>query len=224
MSEMQPCGGWYCQKAAGFKRFIDGEDVDLYPRKGRSRNPKRDTQEYDELVEQMVEQDREDGWSGWIAPEAHKADPGYGDAWHWSFPNDERYMEAIYFTGTAPELREQLMMHKGLGWQFPILIVVLNDDALSEACFDLLAHYKVPYLVLSDVEEMDDEEEPDFEPDFYDSSVIEWLSCEADMTMVEAVYHAAALMSRTWRGGKHRKQLRKYVVKPLNKILYEEDE
>lgn len=229
MSEMQPCGRWYCQRAPGHERYVEGDQVDLYPRKIRTRNGRRDTQDYDELVEQMVDQDRDAGWSGWIAPEAHLADPGMGDAWHWSFPNDQKYMEAIYWGGEPDELAAQLDMHGGLGWQFPILIVVEEAVDLSAAHHEVLSAYSTPYLVLSDVVEDEPDEDDEKEPPSDDDCALfidDWIGCEQDLTQVEEVLESAVEMSRTWRGGKHRKALRKSIVKPLRWILHgkEEDE
>jgi hypothetical protein len=215
---------WYGHRTTpGFREFIADRDVYLLSRKEHTGSAahiqRRDTRAYAEKIVGEVET----LWpsSLWFAPEAHGADAGAGDSWHWDelhepyengpgsvwldshvpVPNDFKFLEAIYYQGE--DLTHQLAQHGGQGWQWPIMVVFEqqpNDQQLKP-----LKTFGVPYLVLE--RDVEPPSEPPDEP-------VRDIASE-----LAPIVESAETLSRSMKRGKDRRFFRRNILKPLRAVL-----
>jgi hypothetical protein len=141
------CGKWYCQRAAGFARLELGTDVRLSPVRRAADHDRKDLDRERAEIKAWMLAERLSGFEGWLAAYSH----GNGAAkhyWVWDPDSREKYMEANgpWAPGEVPESYGD--MHKGLGWQLPLLAVF--EEEPSEEDLTPLRRNKVPYVVLGE--------------------------------------------------------------------------
>jgi hypothetical protein len=220
MSE-RDCGKWYCQRAAGFKRLVIGEDVLIYP---GERAPDHDRRKLDEeraAIKVWMEEQRSYDPDVWLAAFSH----GNGAAKHyWVWDPDSRghYFEANGDFGPDDIPEDFGDMHRGLGWQLPLLAVFRTEPEGRD--LEPLERNHVPYVVLD--EEPVDPPECDPEIEDCDEEEDECPPCEpcpdpmyCPLEELDEILDDALDIARDWKGGKHRRDLRKYVIRPLRKLL-----
>jgi hypothetical protein len=157
---------------------------------------------------------RDDGWEGYIAPEAHGPDKGAGDQWVWDVPNPGLFLEAAY--DVAPHDLATVVarydLHRGQGWQFPI-IFVFNEEPSSSIVAFLAGTRRTPYIVPYADDPVD--EVPNVDEDPYDES--HW---EEFLNEVVSVYDEARDLRANWKAyGRKRALLRARVIRPLDEAI-----
>jgi len=210
---------WYKNPLPGYS-VMDNEEVVILPRKQGSDSVPA-TREYSGLVLEEVERLKDEGWTGFIAPEAHQADKGAGDAWHWDVDNPGPFLEAIYFGENASleEVREQYTMHNGQAWQFPILFCFpfLPNDAIMS----YLSQGQCPVALMNEMDvEYEEDEAPDDEID-WQTIAIRRLIHIGDMQdgITDVVRDAVYLRSNFRSMRKRRKYIRQFIIEPLREAI-----
>lgn len=155
------CGKWYCQRAAGHKRLVYGEDILLYPGDRADSDNRRQLQDErlaitgnasteqlsnprEQLGGWMGEQ-RAAGFNGWLAAYSHD-DGAAHYYWVWDPHSADKYMEAFgpCHAGDIPSDFGE--MHRGRGWQLPLVAVFLEAPSARDLVH--LAAQNVPYVIL----------------------------------------------------------------------------
>jgi hypothetical protein len=139
-------GPWYKNDPPGYSEMDDADVILL----GRKPGPdtRQSTRNYTEFVLEKVEE--WDDWEGYIAPEAHAADKGAGDQWVWDVENPGKFLEAVYDVDPSDlnKVRELYDIHRGQGWQFPIIFVFESEPSYAVRQF-LEGTRRTPYVDLS---------------------------------------------------------------------------
>lgn len=163
---------WYKQKAYGFKRLVAGEDFLWVSDVNTRPDHRQGAADFSERVGELFSRWEFEGWTGWTGAECPLAQAGAGDFWIWSYDGAEKRFEILFFgtdaVDTDAELEENLSLHKGRGWRFPLMVVF--QDEPPQHLLDILQRHKVPYAVgpeyFNDVpggDASDDPEPPDDE-------------------------------------------------------------
>lgn len=153
MSE-RDCGKWYCQKSPGFARLKLGQDVIIWEGERAADHDRKDLAREREQLTGWVHPPK--GWFGrarqqypdmWLAAYSH-GDGSAKNYWVWDPDSRGKYFEANGPWNNGEISPTFGKLHKGLGWQLPLL-AVFNVEPNSE---DLkpLKKYGIPYVVLSD--------------------------------------------------------------------------
>lgn len=166
---------WYGhRRTPGYSQW-DDNDVVILPRNAKPNNEsgaKRYAQDVVEMVEAMWPNDR------WFAPEGHGARAGVGKAWHWDelhegsiwrgssvdVPNDFKFVEAKYRRDMGA-LEDELSMHGGQGWQWPILVVYDEGSVPSPGDITSMKDYGTPFYIKGEGGEIEPDDPTPEEPE-----------------------------------------------------------
>lgn len=195
---------------------MTSEEVIVLPRKPGP-DTKQATKDYTEFVLDEVEHYRGEGWEGYIAPEGHQEDKGMGDQWVWDVENPGAFLEAIYFPvqATVGEVKAQYDIHRGQGWQFPLLFCFPTFPQNHGVIGFLMNTKRSPWLLVDQQSIGDPIGEDDIPTEDPDADYQEVIND------VEAVLLSATDLRENWVGYKRRRQklLRRWIIRPLDDIV-----
>lgn len=170
MSE-RDCGKWYCQRAAGFREFEIDRDVRLWGGTPADSNDRNALDRERMGIKSWMQAQRTYGWTGWLAAYSH----GNGAAehyWVWDPDSRGKYMEAKFFEPGTVQDSGYGSLHKGLGWQLPLLAVF--DQVPTVVDLNHLVYWKVPYVILGEDPPVEPPVDPPDDPD-------DWIWDEPDL-------------------------------------------
>jgi len=210
---------WYQNPLPGFSVY-DNTDVILLPRKQGS-DTRNATKQYTEMVLDEEQRLRDEGWTGYIAPENHGDDKGKGDAWHWDTENPGMFLEAIYYDAdvSLETVQAQYQMHNGQAWQYPTLFCF--TDAPSQAILTYLSNGGCPVAYLDDMEvDVEEPDEPDQEIDWQIIAIQRLIHIGDMHDEIQDVIQDAVYLRKNFRTlRKRRRYIRTEIIEALREVI-----